>query len=159
MSTYTVHAPSDGPASAADPERFVFVRDGFYFWAFALAPLWLLAHRQWLAFVIYAAVIGALNATLALSGASPVWQIGASLIIGLGVGLEAASIRRWTLARRRWTTLGFVVGEDRETAERRFFTQWIERRREMPPASLANRPPLRPSSDIIGLFPEPGGGP
>ena len=25
--------------------RFVFVRDGFHFWAFLLAPLWMLRHR------------------------------------------------------------------------------------------------------------------
>ena len=31
----------------------VFVRDGFHFWAFLLAPLWLLLHRLWLALVIY----------------------------------------------------------------------------------------------------------
>ena len=34
-----------------DPERFVFVRDGFHFWAFLLAPLWLLWHRLWLVLV------------------------------------------------------------------------------------------------------------
>jgi hypothetical protein len=159
MSTFTVHAPPDGSADAADPERFVFVRDGFYFWAFALAPLWLLAHRLWLAFVVYAAIVGAVEAALMLSGASPVWQFWAILIVELGVGLEAASIRRWTLTRRRWTTLGFVVGDDRETAEQRFFTQWVERRRGPPQVSPARGGPRGFSSDIIGLFPEAGGSP
>ena len=43
MPTYTVHEPPPRKRrSRADPERFVFVRDGFYFWAFLLAPLWLL---------------------------------------------------------------------------------------------------------------------
>ena len=54
MPTYTVHEPPPRQGEAAiAPERFLFVRDGFYFWAFALAPLWLLRHRLWLAFVIY----------------------------------------------------------------------------------------------------------
>ena len=49
MPTYTVHAPPPTPGrTARDPERFVFVRDGFHFWAFLLAPLWLLAQRLWL---------------------------------------------------------------------------------------------------------------
>ena len=50
MPTYTVHAPPPRKGEAATkPERFVFVRDGFYFWAFVLAPFWLLVHRLWLA--------------------------------------------------------------------------------------------------------------
>ena len=31
----------------------MFVRDGFHFWAFLLAPLWLLVHRLWLALLGY----------------------------------------------------------------------------------------------------------
>ena len=35
------------------------------------------------------------------------------LLIAFFIGFEAvAEHRRWTLARRGWTTLGFVVGED-----------------------------------------------
>ena len=52
MPTYTVHEPPPRKnESVAAPERFVFVRDGFYFWAFVLAPLWLLVRRLWLALV------------------------------------------------------------------------------------------------------------
>ncbi len=52
MPTFTVHEPPPRKSeSVASPERFVFVRDGFYFWAFVLAPLWLLVHRLWLALV------------------------------------------------------------------------------------------------------------
>ena len=57
MPTFTVHAPPPKIGdSAADPERFVFVRDGFYFWAFVLAPLWLLLHRLWLVLAGYITV-------------------------------------------------------------------------------------------------------
>ena len=49
MPTYTIHAPPPkAGVTESDPERFLFVRDGFYFWAFLLAPLWLLLHRLWL---------------------------------------------------------------------------------------------------------------
>ena len=35
MAVYTVHQPPLRATDAApDPQRFVFVRDGFYFWAF-----------------------------------------------------------------------------------------------------------------------------
>ena len=50
MPTFTVHQPPPRPGEAAiAPERFVFVRDGFHFWAFVLAPFWLLRYRLWLA--------------------------------------------------------------------------------------------------------------
>ena len=150
MPTYTVHQPPprQGEAISA-PERFVFVRDGFHFWAFVLAPFWLLRYRLWLAFAIYLAV---------------------SILLGIGlllIGFEAATFRRAKLTRRGWKMLGFVIGEDTEAAEQRFFAEWSKRAREAPPAPpAAPEPryavPLRrgtPSpSEVIGLFPEPGSG-
>src|SRR5690349_13347325 len=63
MPTYTIHAPPQKSGSnARDPERFVFVRDGFHFWAFAFGPLWLLLHRLWLAFVLYVIGYGLIGA-------------------------------------------------------------------------------------------------
>ena len=67
MSIYTVHEPPRGGSNPRrDPERFVFVRDGFSFWAFLLAPLWLLRHRLWLVFVGYVIVAVALQVGLRL---------------------------------------------------------------------------------------------
>ena len=49
MSSYTVHEPPlRAGAAAPEPERYVFVRDGFSFWAFLFGPLWMLRHRMWL---------------------------------------------------------------------------------------------------------------
>jgi hypothetical protein len=168
MPTFTVHEPpprKKAPKndSVTAPERFVFVRDGFHFWAFVLAPVWLLVRKLWLAFFIYVVLTIAVAVGLALVGAPSYVQTTASLVIALLVGLEASTIRRWTLTRRRWKNLGFVVAEDREIAERRFFGAWTESQ----PA--ANAPaaveptyatPVRrgapSSSDVLGLFPEPG---
>jgi hypothetical protein len=168
MPTFTVHAPpprKDGTTSA--PERFLFVRDGFHGWAFILAPLWLLMHRLWLAFVIYVVVYGAIGLGLAVLHVSSSVQLIVGVLIALLMGFEASSIWRWTLARRRWATLGFVVGEDVEMAERRFYAEWAKRIPEPPllPPTLPEQPqyatPVRrgpPSgNDVIGLFPEPGG--
>lgn len=165
MPTYTVHAPPprQGETMSA-PERFLFVRDGFHVWAFVLAPLWLLLHRLWLAFVIYVVGYGLIGVGLALLRASANTQFLVGLLIALLVGFEASSVWRWTLARRGWTTLGFVVG-DVELAERRFFAEWSKHAANAsatPPASHEPRfsTPLwrgPPSlSDVIGLFPEPG---
>jgi Protein of unknown function (DUF2628) len=163
MPTYTVHEPPPRKGVRADPERFLFVRDGFYGWAFLLAPLWLLARRLWLAFVVYVIVSVAVDAGLAWVGLSGTAQVLAGLLIALIVGLEAGSLRRWKLERRGWQMIGFVVGDDLEDAERRFFAQWATRPRPslpLPPAPPAAMPARREppaGSEVIGLFPEPGG--
>jgi len=171
MPTYTVHEPPLRKSeSAADPERFVFVRDGFYFWAFALAPLWLLLHRLWLVFVLYIVVNGLIGGGLYLIGASPEVKFGVEFLFALLVGFEAATLWRWTLGRRKWKTRGAVIGEDLELAERRFFAAWKERQPEAPASSPQTpSPPGEPQytvpvrrgppsgSDVIGLFPEPDG--
>jgi len=165
MPTYTVHAPSSLMSDAASsPERFMFVRDGFHFWAFVLAPLWLLLHRLWLALLIYVVGYGALSFGFAFARVSSSTQLIVGLLIALLMGFEASSIWRWTLNRRGWATLGFVVAEDDETAERRFFAEWQKRAADapsIPPTESKYSAPVRrgpPSqSDVIGLFPEPGG--
>lgn len=164
MPTFTVHEPPPRQGEAASsPERFVFVRDGFHFWAFVLAPLWLLMKRLWLAFALYVVVSVVLGVGLALLGVSSSVQGVVGLLIALLMGFEAATVWRWSLARRKWKTLGFVVGEDAEMAERRFYAAWAGRKAEPPPPASPEpqyATPVRrgaPSpSDVLGLFPEPG---
>jgi hypothetical protein len=165
MPTFTVHEPPPRKGEAASaPERFVFVRDGFYVWAFLLAPIWLLWRRLWLAFFIFLVVNIALGVGLRLIGAPDVVKYLATLLVALLIGFEASSIWRRKLAWKKWKMLGFVVGEDAEAAEQRFFTEWTKRKTEEPiqaPAPPQYSAPVRrgpPSpTDVIGLFPEPEG--
>jgi Protein of unknown function (DUF2628) len=171
MAVYTVHEPPlKRDQTAPDPERFVFVRDGFAFWAFVLGPLWMLRHRLWLVFIGYMVVTIALQFALRASGASSAVMALVSFLIALLVGLEAATLRRFTLSRRGWKNVGIVVGDDLDAVERRFFDAWVDNSSaagEVPATSAA--PILRQrqgslqassqapgSSDVIGLFPEPG---
>jgi Protein of unknown function (DUF2628) len=167
MSIYTVHQPPlEAGAAAAEPYRFVFVRDGFSWWAFLLTPLWMLRHRLWLALAIYLLVAAALDAGLRAIGASLFTLVVASLLISLLAGLEAGTLRRFKLARRHWRNIGVVTGDDLEDAERRFFDAWIRqtpaRRPAAPPspAAAGSTAPTASSpaspSGVIGLFPEPG---
>ena len=166
MPTFTVHQPPPRQGEAASaPERFVFVRDGFHFWAFVLAPFWLLWRRLWLAFAIYLVASILLGIALVVIGASSTVQFLAGTLVALLIGFEAATFRRWKLTRRGWKMLGFVIGEDTEAAERRFFAEWSKRAREAAPAPPAAPEPRyavpvrrgSPSpSDVIGLFPKPG---
>ena len=113
MAVYTVHEPPlRRYETTTDPDRFVFVRDGFSFWAFLFALL---------------------------------------------IGFEAGTLRRFTLARRRWSNVGVIVGDDREMAEQRFFDSWIRGGANGPwPPPLS--PPARTdsASGVNGLFPQPG---
>ena len=184
MAVYTVHQPPLKKYEAApDPVRFAFVRDGFSFWAFLFGPLWMLRHRMWLVLLGYVVVTVALQVVLGLVGASATVMFLAALLLALLIGFEAATLRRFTLGRRRWTNVGIVVGDDMETAERRFFDVWVDRGGSdsvtsgagssgagslgvgswastavstamVLSPSLARRPSASP--DVIGLFPEPG---
>ena len=177
MSIYTVYEPPlKAHESAPDPERFVFVRDGFSFWAFLLAPFWLLRYRLWLAFIGYVIVAIALQIALRWIGASPTVTVLVAALLSLLVGFEAATLRRFTLSRRGWRNVGLVVGDDIDSAERRFFDAWVSNawaektwaektwaeRSSVGGAPRASSPAMgvptarRPSSEVIGLFPQPG---
>ena len=72
MTIYTVHAPPPKADDIAlDPERFEFIRDGFGFWAFVFAPLWMLWRRLWLVLLFYVAVIAVLQGALWFIRANP----------------------------------------------------------------------------------------
>ncbi len=167
MAIYTVHQPPPRAGeTATDPDRFVFVRDGFSFWAFLLTPLWMIRHRLWLALLVYAFVTIALQVGLRSIGTSQMIMLVVGTLVALLVGFEAATLRRFALARRRWKNLGIVVGDDLEAAERRFFDIWVKdagldggwpsssaQRAAAMPAIMRTGPSGR---EVIGLFPHPG---
>jgi len=157
MAVYTVHEPPRRNDDAlAHTERFTFVRDGFSWPAFLFAPLWMLRYRLWLALIVYLLVVSALGAAARALGGGD-WLMAISLLVSLLVGFEASTLRRYGLARRGWKTLGVVVGDDLEAAERRFFDAWAAGGVPRPttPSPAGPAAPV-PSGPIIGLFPEPG---
>jgi hypothetical protein len=162
MAVYTVHQPPlrEGE-TAPDPDRFALVRDGFYFWAFLLGPVWMIWRRLWLVLVLYVVALIGIAGALRYSGANNWVQSLVTFAVMILVGLEAGTLRRWTLSRRGWKSVGVVVGDDQESAERRFFSDWIERAESASqpgPAKQQPSPALRvPKAggpDVIGLFPE-----
>ena len=174
MAVYTVHEPPlKAYESAPDPHRFAFVRDGFSFWAFLFGPLWMLRHRLWLVLIGWIALMVAIQFGMSSLGASRGTILAVDVLIALLMGLEAASLQRWTLSRRKWRQLDIVVADDTEAAERRFFDRWTDRQRglandqwavdrgappptrNVPGQPFSKAPPL-PQGGIIGLFPEPG---
>jgi hypothetical protein len=163
MPVYTVHAPT-APASREDTDTFVFLRDGFHFWAMVFGPFWLLWHGLWLVLLGYLAVSGVLGVSLALLGAATGTRMLVFGMLAFLMGLEGASLRRWSYSWRKWRQIDFVVADDEEAAERRFFDRWTDQREAGPqPSYSVSTAPSQPHATpavpqgIIGLFPEPGG--
>src|SRR5215211_1319108 len=101
MKTFTLHLPAD--AQPGDPdalEQAQLVKDGFSWGAFFFTFLWFFYHRLWLAGVsVLVALVaaGLLFAALDVGRLSALWS---QILIQFLIGLEANSLRRWTLARR-----------------------------------------------------------
>ena len=119
-------------------------------------------------------MIAAIDVGMARLGAGAGAIFLANVLMALLTGSESASLQRWTLSRRKWRQLDIVVADDEESAERRFFDRWTAKQRALVndqsavdrgappptrdiPGQPFSRPPPLPQSEIIGLFPEPGG--
>jgi hypothetical protein len=173
MPVYTVHAPVTNGADLTATDKFAFVRDGFHFWAAVAGVIWLAWHRLWLALIGWLVLLLAVDFGLAALGVGSRTIFLIDAVLALLLGFEAASLRRWTLSRRKWRLLDIVVADDEEAAERRFFDRWTARNRvtsdlysverggppptRNTPSQPFSKPPPIPQGGIIGLFPEPGG--
>jgi len=176
MPVYTVHAPLSAGADLRATDRFVFVRDGFHFWAAVLGVIWLAWHRLWLALIGWIVAVALVDVILLGAGIGRGTVFLADVLLAILLGFEVSSLERWSLSRGKWRQLDIVDGDARDAAERRFFERWAARRgtgayddhmvdRGAPPPTRDQgnggsgyRPPPLPHSSIIGLFPEPGGG-
>jgi hypothetical protein len=175
MPVYTVHAPQSYGADLRATDKFTFVRDGFHLWAMIFGPFWLIWNRLWIATLGWIVVIAVLDVGLARLGAGRVAIWSADILLAILLGLEAASLQRWTFSRGNWRQLDIVVADDEDAAERRFFDRWTAGRRgasydplsvdrggppptrDIPGQAFSKPPPPLPEGSIIGLFPEPGG--
>ncbi len=161
MAVFTVHQPPLAAAeSTSEPTRFAFVRDGFYVWGFIFSVLWMLRHRMWLVAVLFVAITVLIHVALRLIGAPQAFQTLTTIALCFLVGLEGATLRRWTLARRGWTNAGVIIADNEDDAERRFFINWQAGRRPNaapPPANSDSivRMARNSSPEVIGSFPQP----
>ena len=174
MPVYTVHAPVTSNVDFRATDRFAFVRDGFHVWAAIFGVIWLAWHRLWLALLGWIVLMTVIDIAMVRVGVAGATVFLVDALLALLLGFEAASLRRWTLSRRKWRQLDIVVADDEEAAERRFFDRWTARQRvttnDQPAVDRGGPPPTRevagqsfskppplPREEIIGLFPEPGG--
>lgn len=160
MAIYTVHEPPlKNGATAPDADRVRFIRDGFYFWAFLLGPIWMLWRRLWLVTFLYVVFLGLLHAGFWYFRLGDWAQFLINAGIAVLIGLEASTLQRWTLSRRGWKEVATVVGDDLETAERRYFAVKADAqpKPDAPkPAIVSSWGPRMTTDEVVGLFPEPG---
>lgn len=119
MKTFTVHTPSPSGSAEKDALDTQFVREGFALWAFLIPLFWLIAHRMWLVLLGYLAFTGLVEGTAYLIGdiAPGIFAFAVTILFGL----EANSLRRWTLDRKGYRFVAVVSGRTLEEAERRYF--------------------------------------
>ena len=159
MRSYTLHLPADArPGESHDLDRAVLVPDGFVWAAFAWSVLWFLYHRLWIAAAIVLVGLLALAGVGVVLGLHPIAASLVSLLAAGLIGLEASSLRRWTLARSGRPARDAVIAGSPAEAEARALTRWID----ASPAPSVPRPPFpggttRRVDPVIGLFPAPDG--
>jgi hypothetical protein len=154
MRVYTVYAPP-GRERQGRIDRIEFVREGFRWLALLFPFLWLLFNRTWLPLLGYLVLAGGVPALLMLAGASESAVLPYALGLNVLVGLEADTLKRWSLERKGWRMIGVASGRDRVEAERAFFERRDEADldgRDSAVAGTPRRPPLS-EADMVGLFP------
>ena len=158
MTPYTLHLPNDAPVGEPEAlDRAVLVRDTFSWGAFIFTALWFFWHRLWLAGIGVLAGLFLVQAVLQALGAHPTAVFLTQVLLSLLIGLEASSLRRWTLHRRGRPVVDTVMAGNVEEAETKAFRRWLDRRPPPLPASVpgtAGNARTAETSPIIGLFPQ-----
>jgi hypothetical protein len=158
MTTFTLHLARDarpGDPTALDESELV--KDAFSWGAFFFTFLWFFYHRLWLAGIGVLVLVFAFGGLMAVLDVHPLAGSIAQLLLQVLIGLEANSLRRWTLTRRGRPMVDAVTAADRDEAEARAFARWLEARPAALPRSPAPAPVLstsRRSEPVIGLFPD-----
>jgi hypothetical protein len=158
MTTYTLHLPRDarpGDPSALDESELV--KDAFSWGAFVFTFLWFFVHRLWLAGLAVLLIVLAFGGLMAVLDVHPLAGSIAQLLLQSLIGLEANSLRRWTLTRHGRPAVDAVTAADQDEAEAKAFARWLDAKpgplpRYSAPAPILSTP--RRSEPVIGLFPD-----
>jgi hypothetical protein len=102
VKTYTAHIRAD--------RKLVLVKEAFAWGAFVFGPLWLLAHRAWIAAVVSAVVFA-----LPFAVRPPLRGM-LILALMLLLGLIGRDLVRWSLGRRGYTFAHVVAGRSPDDA-------------------------------------------
>jgi hypothetical protein len=102
-------------------ENAVFLKEGFSWPAFFLAPIVLVLQSLWLPLLGYGlAIVGLWLISLSdmVTADGILWLV---VLLHFYIGLEFSHFRQWALERRGCVLEGVVAAPDREVAELRYF--------------------------------------
>ena len=117
MRFYTAHVRHGG----LDPDRDVaLVKEGFSWPAFLFSVPWALLRRLWLAALVLAAAIAAIEALARAVGLDPATRTALTLGLSAGFGWLGNDLRRRKLERAGFVFRGVVAGESFDAALKRF---------------------------------------
>lgn len=156
MQSFTVHLKDSDARGVDAAEAAVFVGDKFSVPAFVFGIGWLIYHRLWIALCIGLMLLAALTGLGMALHLDPAAVSALSLLFNLALGLEASQIRRWTLERNGQGAVAVVAARTLDEAEARFFTGYEARQRPAP-TNFAPGQALPAVSQVLGMFPQPGG--
>jgi len=163
MPAFTVLEPPEYQHTATEhADRFIFLHERFSPGAFLFSPLWMIWRRLWVVLILYLVGMGLLGYGLRVLGIG--WIVAPLIVVlvQLLLGLEAMALVRWTRIRHGWRECGVAIADDLDMAERRFFDSRTAPHLEAKPAPVLSPGQLPATQaghpDVIGLFPEPGGG-
>ena len=137
MSTYLVHLT---PEAARQPDLSAdsrFVRDGLSVVAFFVTPVWLLASKLWLGFLVWVLCSALLIAAFfwgAISGAVALLAYG---LVALLFGLEAGALTSSGARKRKHLLVDLVTGDSAAEAARLYFASAAATSGNAAPASGA----------------------
>ena len=154
MASYVV-MEQPGRRGTAD---IAFLRDGFSWVAFLVAPLWLLWHRLWVEALLAFVALGLLSALVEAG-----WPFASSLpalLVSLFVGLEGRNLRVGALRRHGWREWGVIDAKNLSDAEMRYAATVVDEDLAEPdaPRIVPGPAPARPAHPglVLGLGPAPG---
>ena len=152
MASYVIFEPPGAP----EPERAIFVRDGFHWLAFLLPVFWFLWHGLWIAAVLAVAALAAFAVAGEYFGLGYLGTA-LSLLLSVYAGLEGPALRLARLRRRGWREWGVVEADNAADAETRYLAEMLETPAGLPTVPVAAGPAMQPAAPALGLFAYPGG--
>ena len=161
MTVWTVFEPEDAEERRTTQQwadGLLFVPERLSWSALLIAPLVLLRHRLWLAFIVYVLMQGALLAAMAVLDL-PDRALALLLVAHIAVAVGLPGLRRSKLLAKGYEEAGCVVAPKLEAAEQRYFDARLGEvaafRVPLPPGGARVNAAARPAeAGVLGLFPE-----
>ena len=160
MIVFTAHEPAVPKPDALDrAESIVFVREGFSVWAAVFGPLWCLVNGLWIVLAGLLAITLGLTALVGLLTSAPAAGTVVSAALNLVFGFEANNLKRWTLSRKGYRTVGVVAGANAEAhgvADRLTLAEadWWDGVDAARFDLVVSNPPYIAADEMAGLAPE-----